>query len=111
MNIDAVPLPLAAAFAAGLSATTGVHLAIVRTLRPPGEWHLDKPLVGLALYAAGSVLCAIITFCAWCELYPPASVAISAAWGLSHPMATAGAMWMLQRRAPGLAKRVRDNER
>jgi len=102
------PPPLVAAFAAGLASTMGAHMAIVRTLRPPGEWHLDKPIVGLALYGAGAVLCGLITYTAWCELYPPASVAISAAWGLAHPMATAAAMWGLKRKAPSLARRVVD---
>lgn len=109
MSIDLIPLPLACAFGAGIAATMGLHLGIVRSLRPPGEWHLDKPLVGLGLYLGGVVLCGAITYQAWCELYPPASRAISAAWGLAHPLATAGAMWMLKKRAPGLAKRVKDD--
>lgn len=105
-SLSAVPMPLLIAFAAGLCATFGAHLGIVRMLKPPGAWHLDRPLVGVALYAAGAVLCALITYSAWCELLPPASIAISAAWGLSHPLATSVALWALQKRAPDLARRV-----
>lgn len=103
-----IPLPLVAAFAAGPLATIGAHIGIVRALRPPGEWHLDKPAVGLALYGLGAVMCAVLTYTAWCELSPPASVAVSAAWGIAHPVATMVLIYVLQKRAPGLAKRIRD---
>lgn len=107
MDLQAIPTQLLIAFGAGLCATLGAHLGIVRMLRPPGAWHLDQPLVGIALYAAGAVLCALITYGAWCELSPPASIAVSAAWGLSHPLATSVALWALQKRAPDLARRVK----
>lgn len=97
---------LLAAFGFPLAATLGAHLGIVRKLEPPGYWHLDDPRAGVVLYALGAAMCASLTYAAWCELLPPASVAISIAWGFAHPLATIVATWWLGRKAPGLARKI-----
>lgn len=101
-----IPEQAVVAAAIALIATMGAHLAAEKIL--PDQKH---PLVSAAVYAAGTGLCAALTYYMWCEFAEKASIAASVAWGLAHPVATGAMIWAARKHAPGLLRDVKRKHR
>lgn len=89
-----------------LLATIGMHIALVGEFAPRGTLVIDSPWLRWAMYAFGAGVCAGLTYWVWQDLDPPPSAAMSAAWGLAHPLSVRVVVWAAGKRWPGLVRSV-----
>lgn len=101
MDLGAIiPMEAVVASAIALAATIGAHVTLARAIGAnPNPW------VTIILYVFGAALCAMITYGAWNELAPPASMWASIGMGFAHPFTAKIAMNIINSREPWITKR------